>query len=120
MHPIKYAVIGPQAKHIPGCNTIVQFDNVLHFDASTYCGWDILSHPRFLNPVCLSVCLTVHNCTVGWSDIALFAIYQNRHIAADQVKVNSEKSPSLTAHARQSFHFSKFTVTGTLKINNVF
>ena len=57
---------------------------------------------------------------VGWSDTALFAIFENRHYAADQVYCTF-MSPipknrqfwlrARKAHAWQSFHFSKFTET---------
>ena len=55
---------------------------------------------------------------VGWSDLALFAIFEIVHIAANQVQeFDSQKSASLAAyptHARQSFNFQK--IARTLKI----
>ena len=54
---------------------------------------------------------------LGWSDKALFAIFENGHIAADKEyfeEFNSEKSPSLearAAHTRQSFQVQKIPET---------
>ena len=59
-----------------------------------------------------------------WSDFALFSIFENLYISADQVyfqELNSKKSAisaGRVGHARQSFHFQK--ITGTLKINIFF
>ena len=59
--------------------------------------------------------------TVGWSDLALFSIFENLHIFADQVyseNLNSKKlaiSTARASHAWQSVHF--FKITGILKIN---
>ena len=52
--------------------------------------------------------------TVGWSDLALFSIFESVHISADQVyfqELNSKKSAifgcARASHARHSFHFQK-------------
>ena len=61
------------------------------------------------------------HCTLGWSDLAFFPIFENLHISANQVyflELNSKKSaPSVAraTHTRQSFLFQK--ITGTLNIN---
>ena len=54
--------------------------------------------PRF-------VCLVASVCLLGWSDIALFAIFVNGHIAADQLHLypfNSEKSSSFATQTPRS------------------
>ena len=59
---------------------------------------------------CLNICIYSYvHCTLGWSDLALFAIFEKLHISADQIyfkKVNSKKSANFATPARQS-SFSK-------------
>ena len=62
--------------------------------------------------ICTYVVCTLYNvhCTLGWSDLALFAIFEKLHISADQIyfkKVNSKKSANFATPARQSFIFKK-------------
>ena len=55
--------------------------------------------------------------TIGWSDLLLFAIFENEHIAADKIyfyELNSKKNRlACVMHTRQSFHLKK--ITGTLQ-----
>ena len=61
-----------------------------------------------------------HEPTLGWSNIALFAIFENVHYAADQVRVyfyesNSKKICKFGRARGKVFYFQK--MTETLKIN---
>ena len=53
--------------------------------------------------------MTVVSCTLGWGDLALFAIFEKRHISADQVyfkQFNSKKLANFAARLAK-FSFSK-------------
>ena len=44
---------------------------------------------------------------VGWSDLAPFAIFEERHVSAAQVYFNNSIKLRISPHEQQSFHFQK-------------
>ena len=69
-------------------------------------------------------CTVVYCITVEWNDCHSFAIFENKHIDADQnifmssIPKNRQIFPRAhVVHARKSFHFKK--ITETVRMNNL-
>ena len=71
-------------------------------------------HAKVPSRMCRNTAIQTHpvaQCTLGWSDLALFSFFKNPNLSADQVGIFLEnqfqKIAFLATGARQSFHFQK-------------